>query len=47
MAPAAMPGAYLGARQTGNVSPGTLRRLMGVVMVVAALPLFWVTFAQP
>ena len=46
IAPAAMAGAYLGARQTGKMSPRTLKRLMGVVMVVVALPLFWVAFTQ-
>lgn len=46
LAPAAMAGAYFGARQTGKVSPTTLRRLMGGVMVVVALPLFWVAFTQ-
>ncbi|MEE8548172.1 MAG: sulfite exporter TauE/SafE family protein, partial [Alphaproteobacteria bacterium] len=46
IAPAAMAGAYLGARQTGKISPRALKRLMGVVMVVVALPLFWVAFTQ-
>ena len=47
IAPTAMAGAYLGARQTGRMSPRTLKRLMGVVMVVVALPLFWVALTQP
>ena len=47
IAPAAMAGAYLGARQTGKMSPRTLKRLMGVVMIVVALPLFWVACTQP
>ncbi len=46
IAPAAMAGAYFGARQTGKMSPTTLKRLMGVVMIVVALPLFWVAFTQ-
>lgn len=46
IAPAAMAGATLGARQTGKISPRTLKRLMGVVMVVVALPLFWIAFTQ-
>ena len=47
IAPAAMAGATLGARQTGRMSPTALKRLMGVVMVVVALPLFRVAFTQP
>ena len=46
IAPAAMAGAYLGARQTGKMSPRTLKRLMGVVMIVVALPLFWVALIK-
>ena len=46
IAPAAMAGATLGARQTGRMSPTALKRLMGVVMVVVALPLFSVAFTQ-
>jgi uncharacterized membrane protein YfcA len=46
IAPAAMVGAYLGAKQTGKMSPRALKRLMGVVMIVVALPLFWVAFTQ-
>ena len=47
IAPAAMAGATLGARQTGRMSPTALKRLMGVVMVVVALPLFWVALTRP
>ena len=47
IAPAAMAGATLGARQTGRMSPTALKRLMGVVMVVVALALFWVALTRP
>jgi uncharacterized membrane protein YfcA len=46
VAPAAMVGAYLGAKRTGKMSPRALKRLMGVMMIVVALPLFWVAFTQ-
>jgi hypothetical protein len=41
-----MVGSYLGAKQTGKVSRRTLMRLMGVVMVVSSLPLFWLAYTQ-
>jgi uncharacterized membrane protein YfcA len=40
----AMLGSYLGAKQTGKISPRTLRRWMGAVMMVTAIPLFWLAY---
>jgi uncharacterized protein len=42
----AMLGSYLGAKYTGKVSPGTLRRWMGAVMIVTSLPIFWLAYTQ-
>jgi uncharacterized membrane protein YfcA len=41
-----MLGSYLGAKQTGKVSPRTLRRWMGGVMIITAIPLFWLAYTQ-
>ena len=46
MAPMAMLGAYLGARQTGKVSLPTLRKRVGAVMIITSLPMFWLAYAQ-
>jgi hypothetical protein len=43
---ASMLGGYLGAQQTGRVSPRALRRSMGVVMVITSLPIFWLAYTQ-
>lgn len=40
----AMLGSYLGAKQTGKMSPRTLRRWMGGVMIITAIPLFWLAY---
>lgn len=42
----AMLGSYLGAKQTGKVSPQTLTRWMGAVMVISSLPIFWLAYTQ-
>lgn len=42
----AMLGSYLGAQQTGRVSPETLTRWMGGVMVITSLPIFWLAYIQ-
>jgi len=42
----AMLGSYLGAKQTGKVSPQTLTRSMGAVMVASSLPIFWLAYTQ-
>lgn len=42
----AMLGSYLGAKQTGKVSPRTLRKWMGGVMVITSLPIFWLAYTQ-
>jgi hypothetical protein len=42
----AMLGSYLGAKQTGKVSPETLTRWMGAVMVISSLPIFWLAYIQ-
>ena len=47
LGPAAILGSYLGARQTGKVSPQTLRRWIGGVMVITSPPIFWLAYAQP
>lgn len=39
-------GSYLGARQTGRISANSLRRCMGLVMVVTAPPIFWLAYTQ-
>ncbi|MFQ6028838.1 MAG: sulfite exporter TauE/SafE family protein [Dehalococcoidia bacterium] len=44
--PMAMLGSYLGARQTGRISPQYLRRWMGTVMVITSLPMFWLAYTQ-
>ena len=46
LGPAAMMGSYLGARQMGKVSPQTLRRWMGGVMVMTSPPIFWLAYTQ-
>ncbi len=46
LGPAAILGSYLGARQTGKVSPQTLRRWMGGVMVITSPPIFWLAYTQ-
>jgi uncharacterized protein len=46
MGSTAMLGSYLGAKQTGKVSPRTLRRWMGGVMIITAIPLFWLAYTQ-
>ena len=42
----AMLGSYLGAKQTGRLSPETLRRWMGWVMVITSMPIFWLAYTQ-
>ena len=42
----AMLGSYLGAKYTGKVSPGTLRRWMGAVRIITSLPIFWLAYTQ-
>lgn len=42
----AILGSYLGAKQTGKVSPQTLTRWMGAVMVISSLPIFWLAYTQ-
>lgn len=42
----AMLGSFLGAKQTGKVSPQTLTRWMGAVMVISSLPIFWLAYTQ-
>jgi uncharacterized membrane protein len=42
----AMLGSYLGAQQTARVSPETLTRWMGGVMVITSLPVFWLAYIQ-
>lgn len=46
MGSTAMLGSYLGAKQTGKLSPRTLRRWMGAVMIITAIPLFWLAYTQ-
>jgi uncharacterized membrane protein YfcA len=46
MGPMSMLGSYLGARYTGKMSPQTVLRWMGGVMVVTSLPLFWLAYTQ-
>ena len=46
MAPMAMLGAYLGAKQTGKVPLPTLRMWVGAVMIITSLPIFWLAYTQ-
>jgi len=46
LGPMTMLGAYLGAKQTGRVSPRTLRQWMGAIMVITSLPIFWLAYQQ-
>ena len=46
LGPMSMLGSYLGARQTGKISPRTLTRWMGATMVITSLPLFWLAYMQ-
>jgi hypothetical protein len=46
LGPMAMLGSYLGAKQTGKLSPQTLRKWMGAVMVITSLPIFWLAYTQ-
>ncbi|MFH1560236.1 MAG: sulfite exporter TauE/SafE family protein [Chloroflexota bacterium] len=46
LGPMTMLGSYLGAKQTGKVSPQTLRRWMGGVMLITSLPVFWLAYTQ-
>lgn len=41
MGPAAMIGGYLGAKYTNRFSAQTLKRLIGIVLIVVAVVMFW------
>ncbi len=46
LGPMAMLGSYLGASQTGRISPQMLGRWIGAVMVLTSLPIFWLAYTQ-
>ena len=46
LGPMAMLGSYLGAKQTGRMSPQVVRRLMGAVIATGSLLLFWLAYNQ-
>jgi len=46
LGPMAMLGSYIGAKQTGKMSPERVMRLMGVVIGTGSVLLFWLAYTQ-
>ncbi len=46
LGPMAMLGSYIGAKQTGKMSPQRVMRLMGVVIGTGSVLLFWLAYTQ-
>ncbi len=46
LAPMTMVGAYFGAKQTVKLSPPTLGRWVGAMMLITSPPIFWLAYQQ-